>query len=80
MDDEENIRNLLAAYLKKEGFSVLHSVNGMEALKVMERNNVQLVILDIMMPILDGFEALKVISSKWNVPVIMLSAKDGGRG
>lgn len=76
VDDEENIRNLLAAYLKKEGFSVLHSENGMEALKVMEKESVQLVILDIMMPILDGFETLKVISSKWNVPVIMLSAKD----
>ncbi len=76
VDDEENIRNLLAAYLKKDGFNVLHSGNGMEALKVMEKESVQLVILDIMMPVLDGFETLKVISSKWNVPVIMLSAKD----
>jgi len=76
VDDEENIRNLLDAYLKKEGFNILHSSNGKEAIKIMERESVNLVVLDIMMPILDGFETLKVIRNRWNVPVIMLSAKE----
>ncbi|WP_346916003.1 response regulator transcription factor [Clostridium sp.] len=76
VDDEENIRNLLDAYLKKEGFNILHSSNGKEAIKIMERELVNLVVLDIMMPILDGFETLKVIRNRWNVPVIMLSAKE----
>jgi two-component system response regulator ResD len=76
VDDEENIRNLLAAYLKKEGFNILHSSSGKEAIETMEREFVNLVVLDIMMPVLDGFETLKIIRNKWNVPVIMLSAKE----
>lgn len=76
VDDEENIRNLLAAYLKKEGFNILHSSSGKEAIETMEIEFVNLVVLDIMMPVLDGFETLKIIRNKWNVPVIMLSAKE----
>jgi len=76
VDDEENIRNLLEAYLKKEGFITLHSSNGKEAIEVIEKESVNLVVLDIMMPVLDGFETLKVIRNRWNIPVIMLSAKE----
>lgn len=75
VDDEENIRNLLGAYLKKEGYNIFHSENGIKALEVLNRESIQLIILDIMMPVMDGFETLKHIRSKWDVPVIMLSAK-----
>lgn len=76
VDDEENIRNLLGAYLRKEGFNVFHSANGSEALAVLNKEDIQLVVLDIMMPVMDGFETLKHIRDKWNVPVVMLSAKE----
>ena len=76
VDDEENIRNLLGAYLNKEGYNIFHSNNGEEALSVLEKENISLVVLDIMMPIMDGFETLKHIRNKWDIPVIMLSAKE----
>lgn len=76
VDDEENIRNLLGAYLRKEGFNIFHSSNGSEALTVLNREDIQLVVLDIMMPVMDGFETLKHIRAKWNVPIVMLSAKE----
>ncbi len=75
VDDEENIRNLLGAYLKKEGYNIFHSENGIRALEVLNKESIQLIILDIMMPVMDGFETLKHIRSKWDIPVIMLSAK-----
>lgn len=75
VDDEENIRNLLSAYLKKEGYNIFHSENGVKALEVLNRESIQLIILDIMMPVMDGFETLKHIRNKWDIPVIMLSAK-----
>lgn len=75
VDDEENIRNLLGAYLKKEGYNVFHSENGMRALEVLNKETIHLIVLDIMMPVMDGFETLKNIRSKWDIPVIMLSAK-----
>lgn len=75
VDDEENIRNLLGAYLKKEGYNIFHSENGVKALEVLNRETIQLIILDIMMPVMDGFETLKHIRNKWDIPVIMLSAK-----
>lgn len=76
VDDEENIRNLLGAYLNKEGYNIFHSSNGEEALNVLEKEKISLVVLDIMMPIMDGFETLKHIRNKWDIPVIMLSAKE----
>lgn len=75
VDDEENIRHLLGAYLKKEGYNIFHSDNGRKAIEILQRESIQLVVLDIMMPVMDGFEALKIIRSKWDIPVIMLSAK-----
>ncbi|MEG1256054.1 response regulator transcription factor [Clostridium sp.] len=76
VDDEENIRKLLEAYLRKEGFNVFHSANGEEAIEIMEKESIQLVVLDIMMPIMNGFDTLRIIRNKWVTPVVMLSAKD----
>jgi Response regulators consisting of a CheY-like receiver domain and a winged-helix DNA-binding domain len=75
VDDEERLRFLIEAYLKKEGLSVLQAENGHEALKLFEENAVDLVVLDIMMPIMDGWITCKKIRKVSNVPVIMLTAK-----
>lgn len=75
VDDEERIRLLVEAYLKKDGFDVLHAENGREALIVIERNTVDLVILDIMMPIMDGWTTCREIRRFSDVPIIMLTAK-----
>jgi two-component system, OmpR family, response regulator ResD len=75
VDDEENIRNLLSVYLKKEGFNIYHAGNGVEALNVVKNNEIHLMILDIMMPTMDGFETLKVLRKDSDVPVMMLSAR-----
>jgi two-component system, OmpR family, response regulator ResD len=75
VDDEENIRNLIGVYLKKEGFNIYHASNGVEALNVVKNKDIHLMILDIMMPIMDGFETLKVLRRDSEVPVMMLSAR-----
>lgn len=75
VDDEERIRKLIGAYLKKEGFEVLECENGMEALNLFKSGNVQLVILDVMMPVMDGWSVCREIRKSSNVPVIFLTAK-----
>ena len=74
-DDDKEIVKAVEIYLSKEGYNILKAYNGEEALKILEKENTQLVILDIMMPIKDGIETLKEIRKKYTLPVIMLSAK-----
>jgi len=76
VDDEEDIRNLLEIYLKSEGVHVLTASNGVEALAVLERNKVDLIILDIMMPRMDGIQACMKIRLENKMPIVMLSAKN----
>ncbi len=75
VDDEENIRNLIGVYLKKEGFSTFFAGNGVEALNIVKTNKIHFVILDIMMPVMDGFDTLKLLRRDYEVPVMMLSAR-----
>jgi len=75
VDDEENIRNLIGAYLKKEGFKIYAAANGIEALNIIKANEIHLIILDVMMPGMDGFETLKRLRRDYDTPVIMLSAR-----
>lgn len=75
VDDEERLRDLIDAYLRKEGFKVLQASNGAEAIKILKRNQVQLVILDVMMPVLDGWSTLNEMRKFTDIPVIMLTAK-----
>lgn len=74
-DDEIRIRKLLADFLRKEGYTVLQAADGAEAVEVFTKNKVHLVILDVMMPKMDGWEALTQIRKISDVPVIMLTAK-----
>ena len=75
VDDEKDIRELIAFYLHKEGFDVLEAGNGEEALEIFENEHVDLGIIDVMMPVMDGFELLEELKEFKDVPVIMLTAK-----
>lgn len=74
-DDDKEIVNAIEIYLSKEGYNVLKSYNGDEALKILKNNTIHLIILDIMMPVKDGIETLNEIRKTESIPVIMLSAK-----
>lgn len=75
VDDEKEIRDLIEIYLTNEGFNIKKASNGEEALEILDKGNVDLIILDVMMPKLDGIQACIKIRNKMNTPIIMLSAK-----
>ena len=74
-DDEKDIVSALRIYLEAEGYETLSAANGKEALALLAENTVHLVLLDIMMPEMDGISALSRIRELSNVPVILLTAK-----
>ena len=74
-DDDKEIVQAIEIYLAKEGYNILKAYDGDEALKILSKNTIHLVILDIMMPKKDGIETLNEIREKSSIPVIMLSAK-----
>ena len=75
VDDEENIRKVIREYLEFEGFLCFEASNGEEAIKMFKENSYDLIVLDIMMPKIDGFTVAKEIRKKQSVPIIMLSAR-----
>ncbi len=75
VDDDVNICELLRLYLEKDGFSTIVAHDGGEALQCAQINNPDLILLDIMMPILDGWQVCREIRKTSNVPIIMLTAK-----
>lgn len=75
VDDEKEIRDLVDIYLKGEGYETLKAENGEEALNLLEKEKVDLIILDIMMPKVNGIEACLKIREEREMPIIMLSAK-----
>lgn len=74
-DDDQDIRDGIEIYLKNEGYRVLKAGNGLEALELLNAHDVHVIILDIMMPILDGISTTFKIREQRNIPIIMLSAK-----
>lgn len=74
-DDDKDIRDGIEIYLRNEGYNVLKAADGVEALKILEEQEVHLIILDIMMPNMDGISATFKIRAERNIPIIMLSAK-----
>ena len=74
-DDDKDIRSVLALYMEDAGFEVVEAADGGEALDVLEHQPVDLCLLDIMMPVVDGYHVLKRIRETSDVPVIVISAK-----
>lgn len=74
-DDDKEIVDAIGIYLENEGYKVYKSFNGLEALEVVNNNEIHLIIMDIMMPKMDGIQATMKIREKHNIPLIMLSAK-----
>ncbi len=75
-DDEKEIVELIELYLLKENFHVVKAFDGEQALECVKTKNITLAIIDIMMPKLNGFQLVKEIRENYNVPIIILSAKD----
>lgn len=75
VDDEYGIREVIKEYCLSENYNVLEAEDGITALGVLERAKVDIIILDIMMPKMDGYTTLSKIRKKYDVPVIMLSAR-----
>lgn len=74
-DDEKDIVSALKIYLTSEGYNVFEASNGKEAVEVVGSQEIHLVLMDIMMPVMDGIQAMVKIREKSNVPVILLTAK-----
>ncbi|HAE42036.1 MAG TPA: DNA-binding response regulator [Clostridiales bacterium] len=74
-DDDNDIRNMIKIYLQNENYNVLLAKNGKEAIEILEKNHVDLLILDIMMPDIDGMETCYQIRERWKLPILFLSAK-----
>jgi len=74
-DDEKDIVNALKIYLSNEEYIVFTAYNGRQALDIIRENDIHLVVMDIMMPQMDGISALTKIREDYNIPVILLSAK-----
>ena len=75
VDDEQAVLRLLSRTLEPEGYGVILADNGRSALELLEEHTPDLIILDIMMPGLDGFQVLGLIRQRFSVPVVMLTAK-----
>lgn len=74
-DDDKEIVNAIEVYLKNEGYNIFKAYDGMQALEVVDKNQIHLILMDIMMPNLDGMRATMKIREDKNIPIIMLSAK-----
>ena len=75
VDDDADIVNAVRLYLEKEGFCVYGAADGFEALDVLEQRTVHLILMDVMMPRMDGFSAILRIRQKRNLPILVMSAK-----
>ena len=76
MEDDKNTRKLLSAILKNNGYNVLVAENGVQALDVLDHNHVDLMVIDVMMPLMDGYELTETLRNNGSqIPMLMLSAK-----
>lgn len=76
VDDDSHIRELLRFVMTREGYQVYEAENGMEAAKMMDTHDMDLAVVDIMMPYMDGYELCEYIRENYDIPIIMLTAKD----
>ena len=76
VEDEDSIATLVRSYLERDGFTIVHARSGEEALTELERNPIRVVVLDIGLPDIDGFDVCSRIREHSRVPVLMLTARD----
>lgn len=77
VEDNKNLRMLMSDRLEMEGYKIYQSKNGEEALEVLENNKIDLLVTDIMMPVMDGYQLVDLIrSSGYSIPILMVTAKD----
>ena len=76
VDDDPNIRQLVNLYLEKEGFEVVMADRGDEAIKIFKSTPPNLILLDVMLPGMDGWQVCREVRKVSNIPIIMLTAKD----
>ena len=74
-DDDKEIAGAIEIYLRNEGYKVFKAYNGLEALEIARKETLHLIIMDIMMPKMDGVQATMKLREEKNIPIIMLSAK-----
>jgi len=77
IEDNVELAQLLCDFLKRAGYSIYHAPSGEDGLSFLERNSVKLVLLDVLLPNIDGFAVCKLIRNKKNLPIIIMSAKVG---
>ena len=75
VEDDENIRELLRLYLEREGYAVIEAENGVEGIKLWKSEKPDMLLLDVMMPVMDGWAVCNEIRAESDVPIIMLTAK-----
>ena len=75
VDDEARLVSLVETYLTQSGYGVITASNGAEALAIAQRENPELIILDLMMPVMDGYEFMRAYRSKRDTPIIILTAR-----
>ncbi|MCA9953482.1 MAG: response regulator transcription factor [Ardenticatenaceae bacterium] len=76
VDDEANIRDLARLYLEKEGYKVILAQDGAQALKLVEEQELAFIVLDLMLPEVDGWEVCRRVRAQSDVPILMLTARD----
>ena len=74
-DDEPDIRSALKIYLSSEGYGIFEAENGSQALDIIAKEEISLLLMDVMMPVMDGITALSTLRKTSNIPVILLTAK-----
>lgn len=76
-EDEKNIQDIIIEYMKRGGHSCIAADDGIDAVTILKNNPVDLAILDVMMPHLDGFSVCRIAREMYNLPIIFLTAKEG---
>lgn len=74
-DDEQEIIELFTLYLEKDGYEIIEAYDGFSALNILKNEAIDIAVIDIMMPNMDGYELIKIIRQQYKIPVIMMSAK-----
>jgi DNA-binding response OmpR family regulator len=75
VDDEQSLRRLLRLYLEKEGYEVVEADDGLDALSLLRRGGIDVALVDVMLPDLDGFEVLRRIRTESGIPIILITAR-----